>query len=126
MDPLFFGEYPSSMRTRVGDRLPKFSADEAALVKGSLDFVGINHYTTWYAKNNSTNIIGKLLHDTLADSGATTLRKFIIVLNAISIVKYHSHFYCCNSTVLGLCYISQVLRSSVQHVLRRAHFMPFN
>ncbi|KAJ3702795.1 hypothetical protein LUZ61_006500 [Rhynchospora tenuis] len=73
MDPLFFGDYPNSMRTRVGDRLPKFSADEAALVKGSLDFVGINHYTTWYAKNNSTNIIGLLLHDTLADSGATTL-----------------------------------------------------
>ncbi|XP_078164184.1 beta glucosidase 40 [Carex rostrata] len=73
MDPLFFGDYPNSMRTRVGDRLPKFSADEAALVKGSLDFVGINHYTTWYAKNNSTNIIGKLLHDTIADSGASTL-----------------------------------------------------
>jgi beta-glucosidase len=86
MDPLFFGDYPNSMRTRVGDRLPKFSAEEVALVKGSLDFVGINHYTTWYAKNNSTNIIGKLLHDTLADSGATTLRKFIIVLNVISIV----------------------------------------
>ncbi|KAJ1687035.1 hypothetical protein LUZ63_018425 [Rhynchospora breviuscula] len=73
MDPLFFGDYPNSMRTRAGDRLPKFSADEAALVKGSLDFVGINHYTTWYAKNNSTNTIGQLLHDTLADSGATTL-----------------------------------------------------
>ncbi|KAF3326270.1 beta-glucosidase 6 isoform X2 [Carex littledalei] len=84
MDPLFFGDYPNSMRTRVGDRLPKFSADEAALVKGSLDFVGINHYTTWYAKNNSTNIIDKLLHDTIADSGASTLRKFIIVLSLLN------------------------------------------
>ncbi|KAJ3673839.1 hypothetical protein LUZ60_005831 [Juncus effusus] len=73
MDPLFFGDYPNSMRTRAGDRLPKFSADEAELVKGSLDFVGINHYTTYYARHNSTNIIGVVLRDTLADSGATTL-----------------------------------------------------
>ena len=64
------------MRTRVGSRLPKFSQSEAALVKGSLDFVGINHYTTFYAKDNSTNLIGTLLHDSIADSGAVTLRKF--------------------------------------------------
>ncbi|RRT81284.1 hypothetical protein BHE74_00010232 [Ensete ventricosum] len=73
MDPLFFGDYPSSMRKRVGNRLPSFTTAEAALVKGSLDFVGVNHYTTYYAKHNSTNIIGILLNDTLADSGAMTL-----------------------------------------------------
>ncbi|XP_010936326.1 beta-glucosidase 6 isoform X1 [Elaeis guineensis] len=73
MDPLFFGDYPSSMRTRVGNRLPKFSTAEAALVKGSLDFVGINHYTTYYSKHNSSNIINILLNDTLADSGAISL-----------------------------------------------------
>lgn len=73
LDPLMFGDYPSSMRNRVGKRLPTFSESEAALVKGSLDFVGINHYTTFYAKHNSTNIIGILLHDALADSGAITL-----------------------------------------------------
>ncbi|KAK2434383.1 cyanogenic beta-glucosidase [Trifolium repens] len=73
LDPLMFGDYPSSMRSRVGNRLPKFSPSEAALVKGSLDFVGINHYTTFYARNNSTNVIGTLLHDSIADSGAITL-----------------------------------------------------
>lgn len=78
MDPIFFGGYPSSMRKRVGNRLPKFSAAEAALVKGSLDFVGINHYTTYYAKSNSTNIINILLNDSLADSGAIAMRKFLI------------------------------------------------
>lgn len=71
-----FGEYPSSMRTRVGSRLPKFSPSEAALVKGSLDFVGINHYTTFYATKNSTNLVGVLLNDSIADSGTITLRKF--------------------------------------------------
>ncbi|XP_077211412.1 beta glucosidase 40 [Tasmannia lanceolata] len=73
MDPLFFGDYPSSMRKRVGSRLPEFSKAEAALVKGSLDFVGVNHYTTYYARSNLTNIIDVLLNDTFADSGAITL-----------------------------------------------------
>nr|CAD1837920.1 unnamed protein product [Ananas comosus var. bracteatus] len=73
MDPLFFGDYPISMRTRVKNRLPRFTSDEAALIKGSLDFVGINHYTTYYAQKSSADIIGRLLNDTLADSGAATL-----------------------------------------------------
>lgn len=72
VDPLMFGDYPSSMRTRVGNRLPKFSKAESILIKGTLDFVGINHYTTWYAKNNYTNIIGVLLKDSLANNGAVT------------------------------------------------------
>ncbi|KAF7809051.1 beta-glucosidase 40 [Senna tora] len=71
MDPLFFGDYPKSMRRRVGSRLPKFSKSQSALLKGSLDFVGINHYTTYYA-TPSPNITN-LLHDYIADSDALTL-----------------------------------------------------
>ncbi|KAK9107306.1 hypothetical protein Syun_023317 [Stephania yunnanensis] len=73
MDPLFFGEYPRSMKERVIGRLPTFTKEEAAMVKGSLDFVGINHYTTYYGSHNNTNIIGVLLNDSLADSGAITI-----------------------------------------------------
>ncbi|KAL7590728.1 hypothetical protein Lser_V15G37326 [Lactuca serriola] len=73
LDPIMFGDYPSSMRTRVGDRLPRFSKLQSYLLKGSIDFVGINHYTTWYAWHNSTSIIGVLLNDSLADSGSLTL-----------------------------------------------------
>ncbi|CAN1137467.1 Beta-glucosidase 40 [Linum perenne] len=47
LDPMMFGDYPDSMRTRVGNRLPSFSDSDGSLVKGSLDFVGINHYTTF-------------------------------------------------------------------------------
>lgn len=70
-----FGDYPSSMITRVGSRLPRFTKAESALLKGSLDFVGINHYTTFYARENKTNLIGNILNDTVSDSGAFTLRK---------------------------------------------------
>ncbi|KAI8528557.1 hypothetical protein RHMOL_Rhmol12G0157600 [Rhododendron molle] len=73
LDPLIFGDYPSSMIDRVGSRLPRFTNAESALLKGSLDFVGINHYTTFYAWHNATNIDGILLNDTTSDSGAVTL-----------------------------------------------------
>ena len=48
-DPVVFGDYPSVMRERVGARLPQFTPEERALVKGSADFLGLNHYSTLYA-----------------------------------------------------------------------------
>ena len=48
-DPVVFGEYPEEMRSKLGARLPEFSAEERELVKGSADFLGLNHYTTLYA-----------------------------------------------------------------------------
>ncbi|XWS23106.1 hypothetical protein CRYUN_Cryun29cG0092800 [Craigia yunnanensis] len=76
LNPLIFGDYPSSMITRVGSRLPKFTKAESTFLKGSLDFVGINHYTTWYARANTTNALVNILNDTIADSGAFTLINF--------------------------------------------------
>jgi len=49
-DPVFFGKYPDSMIERVGDRLPQFTPAESALIKGSYDFFGLNHYTSSYVK----------------------------------------------------------------------------
>lgn len=46
MDPIFFGDYPAVMRERLGDQLPKFSDAHKELLRNSLDFVGLNHYTT--------------------------------------------------------------------------------
>ena len=50
-DPLYFGDYPASMRQRLGDRLPRFTEEERAYVKGSSDFFGLNHYQTMYASD---------------------------------------------------------------------------
>ena len=36
------------MRERLGDRLPKFSDADTELVKDSVDFLGLNHYTSRY------------------------------------------------------------------------------
>jgi len=50
---LVFGEYPAEMRSILGSQLPKFSPEEKNLIKGSLDFIGINNYGTLYAKDCS-------------------------------------------------------------------------
>ncbi|KAG0611025.1 hypothetical protein M758_7G108700 [Ceratodon purpureus] len=46
LDPIYFGDYPAVMRKNVGDRLPVFTRDEIALLNGSVDFVGVNHYSS--------------------------------------------------------------------------------
>lgn len=48
-DPIFRGDYPEVMRRRLGNRLPHFSPEESALLIGSQDFFGLNHYSTMYA-----------------------------------------------------------------------------
>ncbi|XVF19215.1 hypothetical protein REPUB_Repub11eG0090400 [Reevesia pubescens] len=49
MDPITFGNYPHSMRSLVGNRLPEFNKDQSEMVKGSFDFLGLNYYTANYA-----------------------------------------------------------------------------
>ncbi|CAI0398435.1 unnamed protein product [Linum tenue] len=49
--PIAHGEYPESMRSLVGDRLPRFTEEQADLVKGSIDFLGVNYYTMYYAED---------------------------------------------------------------------------
>ncbi|XP_034702936.1 beta-glucosidase 12-like [Vitis riparia] len=51
MDPLTYGDYPHSMRILAGNRLPNFTFEQSMLVKGSLDFLGLNYYTANYAAN---------------------------------------------------------------------------
>ncbi len=48
-DPVYFGDYPDVMKSRLGERLPEFTNEEKELLKGSSDFFGLNHYTTMYA-----------------------------------------------------------------------------
>lgn len=49
--PVIYGEYPESMRSSVGARLPKFTKAESERLKKSIDFLGVNYYTTYYAQH---------------------------------------------------------------------------
>lgn len=41
-------EYVSKREGLSKSRLPEFTRDEIELIKGSADFLGVNHYTTFY------------------------------------------------------------------------------
>ncbi|KAM3326354.1 beta-glucosidase 11 isoform X2 [Capsicum chacoense] len=56
MNPFIFGDYPSVMKKAAGTRIPTFTEYEAKLVKGSADFIGLNHYTTVFVKDKPSSI----------------------------------------------------------------------
>ncbi|KAF8067878.1 beta-glucosidase 1A [Lyophyllum atratum] len=45
-DPIYKGHYPAYLVSSLGDRLPKFTPEEVAVVHGSSDFFGLNTYTS--------------------------------------------------------------------------------
>ncbi|GKV13455.1 hypothetical protein SLEP1_g24457 [Rubroshorea leprosula] len=53
INPLIYGDYPKTMRDLVGSRLPNFTKQQSRMVKGSINFLGLNYYTARYA-NDST------------------------------------------------------------------------
>ncbi|GAV78257.1 Glyco_hydro_1 domain-containing protein [Cephalotus follicularis] len=55
LHPLTYGEYPKTMVELVGDRLPKFTQEQSKMLKGSLDFIGVNYYTARYADDSTSN-----------------------------------------------------------------------
>ncbi|XP_058099764.1 putative beta-glucosidase 41 [Magnolia sinica] len=55
LDPVVFGD-PSSVKKLVGNRLTVFTEQESNDIKGSSDFIGMNHYITMYVMDNSTAV----------------------------------------------------------------------
>ncbi|WZZ75780.1 hypothetical protein YC2023_087150 [Brassica napus] len=51
LDPVVFGRYPREMKDILGEYLPKFTKDGFKSSKNGLDFIGINQYTSRYAKD---------------------------------------------------------------------------
>lgn len=60
------------MQKLVADRLPKINPQVSKFLNGSLDFLGINHYTSLYARNDRTRIRKFLLRDATTDSAVIT------------------------------------------------------
>ncbi|CDP04371.1 unnamed protein product [Coffea canephora] len=48
LDPIAFGRYPKEMNDLLGSTLPKFSSNDSDNLKLGVDFIGINHYTSFY------------------------------------------------------------------------------
>ncbi len=45
LDPLFLGRYPEELREVFGEAWPRWPADDLALVRQPIDFLGVNYYT---------------------------------------------------------------------------------
>lgn len=72
LDPIFFGRYPKAMASLVGERLPEISSEMSEYLKDTLDFVGLNHYTALYVRNDRTNIRKLILQDASSDPAVIT------------------------------------------------------
>ncbi len=45
LDPVFLGRYPEALAGIFGDAWPKWPAEDFALIRQPIDFVGVNYYT---------------------------------------------------------------------------------
>ncbi|WCJ20256.1 beta glucosidase 46 [Euphorbia peplus] len=51
LDPIILGNYPREMVEILGSTLPEFSDNDQEKLKTGLDFIGINHYTSFYVQD---------------------------------------------------------------------------
>ncbi|XP_050288617.1 beta-glucosidase 46-like isoform X4 [Quercus robur] len=51
LDPIIRGKYPIEMQEILQSDLPMFSKHDLEMLKNKLDFIGINHYTSYYIKD---------------------------------------------------------------------------
>lgn len=78
MDPLTKGDYPLSMRTLVGTRLPRFTKEQSKAIYGSFDFIGLNYYTARYVQNIKLSNNGNKSYNT--DSHTNQAGDYVILL----------------------------------------------
>lgn len=76
MEPLQYGDYPISMKTNAGERIPAFTNHESKQVKGSFDFIGVIHYTNLNVSDNS-DALKNQLRDFTADMAANICMYFV-------------------------------------------------
>ncbi|CAO2177806.1 unnamed protein product [Urochloa humidicola] len=51
LEPMVFGDYPRVMKKNVGSRLPSFTKVQSEAIRGTIDFIGINHYYSFYVND---------------------------------------------------------------------------
>ncbi|XWS19447.1 hypothetical protein CRYUN_Cryun31cG0016700 [Craigia yunnanensis] len=51
LDPIIMGKCPAEMQEILGSTLPVFSNHDQEKLKSGLDFIGVNHYTSFYIRD---------------------------------------------------------------------------
>lgn len=89
LEPLTYGDYPKSMRDLVGKRLPKFTLEEAMMLKGSFDFLGLNYYTANFAADlRSSNTVNKSFSTDSQTNLTSKLTDYQKMKMLITIIKF--------------------------------------
>jgi beta-glucosidase len=56
LDPVFLGSYPAELAAIFGEAWPKHSAEDMALIRQPIDFLGINYYTRGVTKHDPSHL----------------------------------------------------------------------
>ncbi|GAV78258.1 Glyco_hydro_1 domain-containing protein [Cephalotus follicularis] len=72
VDPITHGDYPLTMRSIVGHRLPKFTQAQSEMLVGSFDFLGVNYYFAYYAEDSAYHSNVNLSYTTDSHVNLTT------------------------------------------------------
>lgn len=100
IDPLIFGDYPPEMRRYHGSELPRFSPEETEYVKGSVDFLGINHYSTLYVKD--------CIYSTCISNASRAIRGFVYTTGERDGVpigeRVRKYAFGCDCSFIRSCY----------------------
>ncbi|KAA8523860.1 hypothetical protein F0562_010283 [Nyssa sinensis] len=111
LDPLVFGDYPPEMRRYHGSELPRFTLEEAKYIKGSIDFIGINHYATHYAKD--------CIHSSCIEGGDRAIRGFAYLTVERDGVPIGEP-----TGMPGFFVVPRGMEEIVEYVKKRYHNMP--
>lgn len=74
---MVYGVYPDIVKKNAGSRLPAFTNQESRQVKGSFDFLGVNHYMSIQVKDDSASLKSEY-RDYLADMAVEMMGKIIV------------------------------------------------
>lgn len=80
------------MKKNVGSRLPFFTRRESNLVKGSIDFLGVNFYYAFHVKNNPGSLQIKN-RDYLADMAVERICNIFYCVNFDYITNFEELSY---------------------------------
>lgn len=75
VEPLVHGHYPETMRKAAGKKMPRFSSDQSKQLMDSFNFIGVNYYVSYHAKDIPNNASADQ-RDFLGDMGASIAEGF--------------------------------------------------
>ncbi|XP_052193357.1 beta-glucosidase 12-like [Diospyros lotus] len=88
--PIVYGDYPRDMRNIVRKRLPKFTPEESASLRGSYDFIGLNYYTTNYAAHVPFDNSAPVSFDADPHANTTTSRNGVPIGTPTGVTTFFS------------------------------------